>query len=262
MTMLTICVQDREGKHLAQVSGEGDVELFYVGYYDKGDMILISTDEGRHLWFQADRALSPAQLYVPSGLVKYRVPTGEARRAHPPQAFSGDRHVITARTATGRETSEYRNVALNPADQNGATAAFPHVSANAETRGESVFEARNVIDGLRLNKSHGDWPYQSWGVDIAEDACVKLEFGRPVRIDKMALTIRADFPHDAYWTEGTVWLSDGGEISFPLIKTAERQWIDFGDHTVDWMKLGSLVKADTPSPFPALTEWEVFGRDA
>lgn len=259
--MLTICVQDREGKRLAQASGEGDVELFYTGYYDKDDVIWVTTDEGRCLWFQADRALSPAQLYVPSGLLKYRVPTGEARRAHPPQAFSGDHHVITARTATGRETSEYRNVALNPADQNGATSAFPHVSANAETRGESVFEARNTIDGLRLNSCHGDWPYQSWGVDIAEDACITLAFGRAVRIDKMALTIRADFPHDSYWTDGTIELSDGGRVSFPLVKTAGRQWIELEEHTIEWIKLGHLIKADDPSPFPALVEWEVYGQD-
>lgn len=260
--MLTISVQDRAGKCLAQASGEADVELYYQGYYDSGDVIRVSCGEGRHLWFQADRALSPAQLYVPSGAFSYRIPTGEARRAHPPQAFSGDRHVISARPATEREVAEYRNVALNPADQRGEAAAFPHVSANAETRGESVFEARNVIDGLRLNSCHGDWPYQSWGVDIAEDACITLEFGRAVAVDKMALTIRADFPHDAYWTGGEVELSDGSRVAFPLEKTFGRQWVELGAHTVEWIRLGSLVKADDPSPFPALVEWEVYGRDA
>ena len=259
--MLTICVQDRAGNCLAQASGVEDVELYYQGYYDGGDVILVSGVEGRRLWFQADRALSPALLYVPSAVFTYRVPTGEARRAHPPQAFSGNRHVISARVATVREAAEYRNLALNPADQRGEAAAFPHVSANAETRGESVFEARNVIDGLRLNSSHGDWPYQSWGVDIAEDAAITLEFGRAVSVDKMALTIRADFPHDAYWTEGTAEFSDGGKVTFPLVKTAGRQWVELGARTVEWIRLGRLVKADDPSPFPALVEWEVYGRD-
>jgi hypothetical protein len=259
--MLTVCIQDREGKCLAKASGEADATLYYQGFFDRDDGIHVSTDEGRHLWFQADRALSPALLYVPSGSFVYRVPTGEARRAHPPQAFSGDRHVISVRTAAPNEAAGYRNLALNPADQRGEAAAFPHVSANAETRGESVFEARNVIDGLRLNGGHGDWPYQSWGVDIEEDACILLEFGRPVRIDKMALTIRADFPHDSYWTEGTVEFSDGGFLTFPMAKTAGRQWVELGERTVAWIRLGRLVKADDPSPFPALTEWEVYGRD-
>ena len=260
--MLTICIEDKTGKCLAQASGEADVELFYQGYYKSGDVIRVSGDEGRHLWFQADRALSPAQLYAPSSGFAYRVPTGEARRAHPPQAFSGDRHVISARAATAHEAAEYRNVALNPADQRGETDAYPHVSANAETRGESVFEARNVIDGLRLNSCHGDWPYQSWGVDIAEDAAITLEFGRAVAVDKMALTIRADFPHDAHWTKGEVEFSDGSRIAFPLVKTANRQWVELGVRTVEWLRLGHLVKANDPSPFPALVEWEVYGRDA
>lgn len=154
--MLTICVQDKTGECLGQAFGEAYVELFYQGYYNSGEMIRVSGNEGRHLWFQADRALNPAQLHAPSGGFGCRVPTGDARCAHPPQAFSGDRHVISVRSATAREVAEYRNLALNPADQRGETGAYPHVSANAETRGESVFEAHNVIDGLQLNSCHGD----------------------------------------------------------------------------------------------------------
>ena len=257
--MLTIRIVDRHDTCKAQVSGPNDVELYYQGYYENGDRILVTADEGPHLWFQPDRALDAAQLYLASPSFTYAIPTGEARCAYPPQAFSGYRHVISARTA--HVSGAYRNLALNPADQNGRTTVYPHVSANAETRGESVFEARNVIDGLRLNTSHGEWPFQSWGVDIAEDACVTLAFGRPVTIDKTALTIRADFPHDSYWTEGTFTLSDGAMITAPLSKSAGRQWIDLGGHTVEWIRLSNLVKADDPSPFPALVEWEVYGRE-
>lgn len=99
-------------------------------------------------------------------------------------------------------------------------------------------------------------------MDIAEDAAMTLEFGRAVAVDKMALTIRADFPHDSYWFGGEVELSDGSRVAFPLQKTAGRQWITLGPHTVEWIRLSHLVKAEDPSPFPALVEWEVYGCDA
>ena len=77
----------------------------------------------------------------------------------------------------------------------------------------------------------------------------------------MALTLRADFPHDAYWTAGHVVLSDGTDLSFSLRKTADRQWIDLGGRTVSRLRLERLVKSDDPSAFPALRQWEVFGRE-
>ena len=117
-----------------------------------------------------------------------------------------------------------------------------------------------MIDGTRFNTYHGEWPFQSWGIGAREDARCLLDFGREVTIDKMALTLRADFPHDAYWVSGHVVLSDGADIGFPLEKTGERQWIPLGEHTVRWMRLERMVKSDDPSAFPALTEWEVFGR--
>ena len=78
----------------------------------------------------------------------------------------------------------------------------------------------------------------------------------------MALTLRADFPHDAYWVGGHVVLSDGSDIEYTLRKSGERQFIPLnGPHTVRWMRLERMRKSDDPSAFPALTEWEVFGRD-
>lgn len=77
----------------------------------------------------------------------------------------------------------------------------------------------------------------------------------------MALTLRADFPYDAYWTKGHVVLSDGCEMTFGLRKTADRQRIPLGRHIVHWLRLERMLKSDDPSAFPALTEWEVFGHD-
>ena len=77
----------------------------------------------------------------------------------------------------------------------------------------------------------------------------------------MALTLRADFPHDAYWVRGQVALSDGSAVDFPLEKTGDRQYISLGQRRVRWMRLQNMVKSDDPSAFPSLIEWEVFGRD-
>ena len=79
-------------------------------------------------------------------------------------------------------------------------------------------------------------------------------------MNQMALILRADFPHDAYWTKGHVVLSDGADIPFSLNKTGERQWVSLKGHRVSWMRLERLQKSDDPSAFPALTEWEVYGR--
>lgn len=112
------------------------------------------------------------------------------------------------------------------------------------------------------NTFHGEWPFQSWGIGAREDAWRLLDFGREMDVTDMALTLRADFPHDAYWTHGTVELSDGASLSFDLRRTGDRQRIPLGEHRVRWMRLIRMKKSDDPSAFPALIEWEVFGRDA
>ena len=134
--------------------------------------------------------------------------------------------------------------------------------ANVETRGEAQFWARNAIDGLLFNDKHGNWPYHSWGIGERRDAWLRVDFGRPVTIDEVALVLRADFPHDAWWERGTLDCSDGFTVELPLVKTAEAQHFSIGRHTVTWVRLRDLVKADDPSPFPALTQLEVFGFDA
>jgi len=118
-----------------------------------------------------------------------------------------------------------------------------------------------VIDGLRFNQSHGEWPYESWGIGAREDAWCLLDFGREVIAEKMALTLRADFPHDAYWVSGHVVDSNGDEISFDLQKTGERQMIDLGGRCVQWLRLERMVKSNDPSAFPSLRAWEVYGYD-
>ena len=159
------------------------------------------------------------------------------------------------------EINGRRDIACNPADLRGETDFFPHITANVETRNEACFCARNAINGLHCNNYHGEWPFGSWGIGAREDAWCCIDFGREVMVDAMALILRADFPHDAYWVSGHVVLSDGAEVAFDLQKTGERQIIPLGKHTVRWMRLERMQKSDDPSAFPALTEWEVCGCD-
>lgn len=95
-----------------------------------------------------------------------------------------------------------------------------------ETRGESVFAARNAIDGVIYPSCHGRYPFESWGINRDPNACWELDFGRPVRAETLILTTRADFPHDAWWTQARLTLSTGEERILPLSKTAEGQLFD------------------------------------
>ena len=258
--MIKMNVTSASGEILAAGTHETEIRLCVNRTYEPGDRVEIISD-CKHLWVQMDMTISAGEVYLPEGKMTWTVPSGEHRLAYCPVAFQGARHMLTVRAMTDEEIAERRNIACNPADLRGDTDFYPHCSANVETRNEACFCARNVIDGMRHNDNHGEWPWQSWGIGAREDAWCLLDFGRDVLVDEMALTLRADFPHDAYWTNGHVVLSDGSEMAFPLEKTGERQHISLGQHTVRWMRLERMQKSDDPSAFPALTEWEVFGRD-
>ena len=259
--MITIRVKDAQNQLLAEASHASEAMLAVERVYEDGDTVEIIS-ESKHLRVQMDMAILPGEVYLPEGRMTWKVPAGEHRLAYSPAAFAGGKHLITARAMTAQEVSARRNVACNPSDLRGESDFYPHCTANVETRNEACFCARNVIDGMRIGNNHGQWPFQSWGIGAREDAWCLLDFGREVRVDEMALTLRSDFPHDAYWVSGHVVLSDGSEVAYNLEKTGERQYITLGEHTVRWMRLERMQKSDDPSAFPALIEWEVFGRDA
>ena len=104
----------------------------------------------------------------------------------------------------GKTTADYRNVALNPLDTtNREPVSFPHATSNSEYN-QREFAARCAIDGNRRNDDvHG---CGSWGPQKEPDIWWRLDFGRPVEIDKLVLFLRAawtpaDAPHDSYWQE-------------------------------------------------------------
>ena len=139
---------------------------------------------------------------------------------------------------------------------------YPFASANVETRGEMVFAAKNAIDGVLANNNHGRWPYTSWGINRDPNAALKLEFGRKVVADEIVLYLRADFPHDAWWERATIHFSDGTDMELKFCKTHAAQRFAFPPKVIEWIAIDSLIKADDPSPFPALTQLEVWGMEA
>lgn len=90
---------------------------------------------------------------------------------------------------------------------------------------------------------------------------MKLEFGREIKTDRIILHTRADFPHDNWWVKATVEFSDGSSMVLDLEKTDVSQEFSFEEKTISWLVLKELIKADDPSPFPALTQIEVFGTE-
>ncbi|MCM1183423.1 MAG: carbohydrate-binding protein [Roseburia sp.] len=259
MAILTLKVLDKDGNILCESSGDDYVGLVHTAEYQEGDCIVLeSSEKNIHIFLQVEDALGAAFCYI-TGNVSYAVPFGEKRICYSPKAFYGSRHYLYARTATPEETAAYRNLALNVCDQHGDTNCFPHAYANVETRGESVFAARNAIDGVCENRSHGEWPYESWGINMQDDAEMTVDFGREVTADKVVLYTRSDFPHDNWWTQVTLSFSDGTEIVWELEKSSRPHVLTFEKKRITWVRLRNLIKSDDPSPFPALSQIEVYG---
>lgn len=261
MAEITIKVLDKDGLTLFVERGADEVALVCTREYNEGDEIVVELSAAnRFYWVMLDDALQASLVYLTKDL-HYPIPFGERRICMSRKVFAGERHLITVRAARDYELEGRRNLALNTCDRHGDTGCYPHASANVETRGESVFAAYNAIDGVKANRSHGEWPYQSWGINRRADAELLLEFGREVVVDTLRLYTRADFPHDSWWREVKVTFSDGSSIIWKLTKSAAAQTVSFEPKRMTSLALSDLIKADDPSPFPALTQLEVIGTE-
>ena len=260
MAVITIKIQNKDGMTLSVARGEDEAALVYTKEYGEGDEIIFEISPKNAFYeLMADDALGAATVYV-TGDVHYRIPFGERKISYSPKTFSGNRHLITAKLADMTCFGSCRNLAKNVMDQHGDHGCYPHAYANVETRGESVFAARNAIDGVLANASHGAWPYESWGINMQDDAELTLEFGRPVDFDKIVLYTRADFPHDNWWINATFTFSDGTTETVSMEKSVKPHTFAISKKGITWLKLSNLIKADDPSPFPALTHIEVYGK--
>lgn len=258
--MYKIQIANAAGETLQLAEGQSDARLYYQPAYEKGDKIIFTADT-QHVYIKIDQTLPESLVFLKNRELTYNIPFDQEALAYAPQSFAGAQHILTIRPAQAEDLYARRNLAFNPIDQRFYEDCYPHAKANVETRNESVFYARNVIDGLKFNHSHGGWPFQSWGIGGRADAEMTLYFGRLVSIDEVAFTLRADFPHDNWWTAAQLTLSDGHNQELSFQKTGETQAFALGEHQVEWMRISHLVKADEPSEFPALTQWEIFGRD-
>lgn len=260
MAVFTLRILDKDDQILGEDCGEDYAGIAYQKAYREGDKIrLETTQQNLYVVWQADDGLGPVFCYLTKESITYEVPFGEKKIPYSPKAFSGNRHYLYVRTARKEEIAAYRNLAFNVYDQHRDTGCFPHAWANVETRGESVFAARNAIDGVCENRGHGEWPYASWGINMQDDAEMQVDFGREVEIDKILLYTRADFPHDNWWRQVHLSFSDGSEIVWNLEKSTAAHEIAFEKKRITWVRLHDLIKADDPSPFPALSQIEIYG---
>lgn len=260
MNWILCKICDGKGKVLVQ-SEQGEAVSLVLP--QGGALIVLECGEpASHCVIQLENTMAPALVYLPTGATVYALPQGEERKVFSPRAFSPGKSLVRARLASPAEVKSFRNLALNPYDSHENTDRFPHAFANVETRGEAVFAARNAIDGLYENNSHGGWPYTSWGINRNPQAAWTIDFGRTVLAEKLRITLRADFPHDAWWTQGTVSFSDGTSQVLIFSKTGYPQEFSIAPRLVRSITFHNLMKADDPSPFPALTQFEVWGRES
>ncbi len=261
---LSFKIVDSTGRIKAQNRDTKEVSLFFEGTYEPGDEIVFECENTpANVCLMLDDALGKSLVYV-TGEVRYKIPFMEKRLNISPKAFMGDRHLLYAREAKAFELNTYRNLAQNSYDQHDTTTMFPHAVANVETRGESVFAASNAIDGNVLNKGHGNWPYESWGINMRDDAHMAVEFGRPVKIDRINLYTRADFPHDNYWTAVSFAFFDDERNQIKNMKVNLKKSYAPHEFVIEPIIASSfmlhhMIKSDDPSPFPALTQIEIFG---
>ena len=244
METIKLKILDEAGHTLMTCDADTAVSLVYTNCYKPGDRVALEIDHpGQYCVIQFEDTMPEALVYVVKREINFHIPFGEQAITYSPKSFAGSRHVIRARLALPEEIAARRNLAFNCYDEHGDTGFYPHASG--------IFE----------NSAHGEYPYQSWGINRDPNAALTLDFGREVLLDELRITERADFPHDNYWVKATVEFSDGSQLDIPLVKSAKPQSVAFEPKRVRSLVLKDLIQAEGTSPFPALTQIEAFGTE-
>ena len=274
-TPIRISVQQKDGTVVADngagahISSARSASLSFDREFQPGDHIVLHGP--RRIAALLDQNFPECQLYLPDssqGVFDYEVPFGRAEQqtgsAYAADSFAGGSHRVVARVLSKNEWTRYRNLALNPCDllrpEDGPEQAFPNSSTNSYSRNLFDFAARNAIDGFERNGHHGVWPYESWGPELRLDLWWKLDFGRPVELDRIELMNRADFPHDSYWKSAVVEFSDGSQLPIQISSSASMQVFNFPQRRVSWFRITKLVPED-PLKWCSFVEVEAWGHD-
>ena len=261
MPCLTMGVVNARGEKVLVAEGRDEVTMSYRSPFEEGDSVFFECDEpGTLLMVRACDYAEPVVALYAGGTYTFPIPFGEAVRPYGNIAFLGSRHWGYARTLSARERQNYRNLAENPFDFPGNKVLYPHAETNVTTT-EQYF-ARNAIDGVFETSRHGSWPHASWGINRQDDAWLRLEFGRTVSFDRVVLYLRAEFPHDSWWRNATLVTSRDDSWTLNLVKSGRAQAFDLGWHEAEWVELRNLVKGEAESPWPALTQIEIWGTES
>lgn len=248
--------------------GEGMV-ILNVGKYSSNDKLTITLPAGeKYLAVSISSRVGEAIVYCPDGKFTYTFPALNKvfpNSMNPSSGIVYTNNTITARIPSDEELAKKHNLALNPYDLTNATNVYPHASTNNVYTTSDEWAARNAIDGFTANKGHGNYPYQSWAPSstIKADDYFMIDFGRTVTVNELVVVIRADFPHDSYFTGCTVTLSDGTTMEINLTNSALEQVIDLGGVTTTSVKFSnfSVEKTNASTEYAALVEVACMGTE-
>lgn len=250
-------------------SGEGMVILYTDVKYSANDKLVVTLPEGeKYLALSLNSRVGEAIIYCPDGKFTYTFPNTSSifpNTMDPSSGVNYQNNTITARLVTAEELAKVHNLALNPYDLTDAKGSYPHASTSNVNDNNLYWAARCAIDGFTANEGHGEYPYQSWGPNNNVKATdhFTIDFGREVTVNELVVVIRADFPHDSYFTGCTVTFSDGSTKQINLTNSALEQVIDLGGVTTTSIKLSNFtVETDgATTPYAALTEVKVMGTE-
>lgn len=260
--MIKIALYNKDDECFMEQEDNEHIHHLLFHKYKDGDRIVIYTDKDQFLSVKLDASIEKADLYSIGGRFEFPIPFGEDRMPYPIGAFEGEYHILDISVKPSELWKEDRDISTNPLDVRYESTVFPHCKASVETRDESIFAARNTIDGLKETCGHGVWPFTSWGDNEDPNAEIQIKFGRLVVMNKLIINLRSDFPHDNYWKQLDVDFGNGCTMTLQLNKTGRDQVFDLNGMIADSVKLCKLIKdEEDPSPFPALTHWRVLGKE-
>lgn len=256
----------KSGAKSYETTGNGIAQLV-IGKFNSGDTLTVKLPSGeKYLALSLSSRMGEALIYCPDGTFTYTVPSltsSYPNTMNPNKGVVYPDNVIYARIVSEKELTKEHNLALNPYDLTDADGSYPHASSNNVYQTNAEWAARNAIDGFTSNDGHGTYPYQSWAPssDISSDDYFMIDFGREVTVNELLITIRADFPHDSYFTDCTVTFSDGTTMALSLTNSAAEQSFDVGGIKTTSVKLSGFVveKNGATTEYAALTEVACMG---